>query len=312
MSHFRPARPRSFLAHHHHYLPPQLHNYRDRLLTDEREWYAEDFIAGQIGRARRDVCREVKETTAFVALDYEAALLEATPASTTAATPVLAAAAAAAATADDDDDDDDDDMHPAVPQQEGHGFAIEVDYLIAAGGSVDRSGGSVTPGAARAASPVSPVSPTERSSGAASAAASGVTVQVGSERFRCAEILFSPSVGGMECSGVHEAVCESIGACDDELKEDLYSAIVVCGGNTLFPGFAERLLKEIKGLAGDEWAGVVDVRAPVSRAHSVWIGGSMLASTLSLGSMGGEEENAWITADEYADSGPGVVMMKCF
>ena len=287
----------------------QLH--RDRLLTDEREWYAEDFIADQIGRARRDVCREVKETTAFVALDYEAALLEATSASATAATPPGLVAAAAA---DDDDDavaaaaDAADDMHPAVPQQEGHGLATEVDFLIAAGGSVGRSGrsgGSVTPGAARAASPP----PMEGSSGAASAAASGVTVQVGSERFRCAEILFSPSVGGLECSGVHEAVCESIGACDDELKEDLYSAIVVCGGNTLFPGFAQRLVKEIKGLAGDEWAGAVDVRAPASRAHSVWIGGSMLASTLS---MGGEEENAWITADEYAESGPGVVMMKCF
>ena len=50
----------------------------------------------------------------------------------------------------------------------------------------------------------------------------------------------------------------------------------------------------------------VKVIAPPGRKHSVWIGGSILASSLSTFQWG------WITKEEYDEQGPTLVHRKCF
>ena len=91
--------------------------------------------------------------------------------------------------------------------------------------------------------------------------------------------------------------------CDIDIRKDLYSNIVLSGGNTMFPGYADRMHKEIVALAPVTMG--IKVIAPPERKYSVWIGGSILASLTTFSSM-------WITKDEYDESGPSIVHRKCF
>ncbi len=55
----------------------------------------------------------------------------------------------------------------------------------------------------------------------------GQVITVGSQRFRAAEAMFQPSMLGLETSGVHECLYNSIHKCDFGLRRELYGNIVV-------------------------------------------------------------------------------------
>ena len=130
----------------------------------------------------------------------------------------------------------------------------------------------------------------------------GQVITIGNERFRCPEALFQPSVLERTHSpGVHKMAYTSIMKCDVDIRKDLYANVVLSGGNTMFPGFAERMSKEITALAPASMK--VKIIAP--RAYSAWIGGSMLSSTPTF-------KNMWISKQEYDESGPSIVHRKCF
>ncbi|KAK4405084.1 actin [Sesamum angolense] len=98
----------------------------------------------------------------------------------------------------------------------------------------------------------------------------GQVITIGSERFRCAEVLFEPSFLGMELPGVHKTIYSSIMKSDVDIRKDLYSNIVLSGGSTMFPGIADRVGKEINALAPTSMK--IKVVAPPERKYSVWIG----------------------------------------
>jgi len=131
----------------------------------------------------------------------------------------------------------------------------------------------------------------------------GNVITVGNERFRCAEVLFQPSLIGKEASGAHDTMFQTIMKCDVDIRKDLYANIVLSGGTTMFPGIAERLTKEITALAPATMK--IKVVAPPERKYSVWIGGSILSSLSTFQAM-------WITKGEYDESGPSIVHRKCF
>ncbi len=56
------------------------------------------------------------------------------------------------------------------------------------------------------------------------------------EAHRAPEILFNPSLVGLEYSGVHECLHNAIMRSDLDLRKTLYSQIVVAGGTTLMRG----------------------------------------------------------------------------
>ncbi|KOM54007.1 hypothetical protein LR48_Vigan09g266600 [Vigna angularis] len=131
----------------------------------------------------------------------------------------------------------------------------------------------------------------------------GQVITIGSERFRCPEVLFQPSLIGMEATGIHETTYSSIMKCDVDIRKDLYGNIVLSGGSTMFPGIADRMSKEISALAPSSMK--IKVVAPPERKYSVWIGGSILASLSTFQQM-------WISKGEYDESGPAIVHRKCF
>lgn len=131
----------------------------------------------------------------------------------------------------------------------------------------------------------------------------GQVITIGNELFRTPETMFMPSFLGLEVSGIHETTYSSIMKCDIDIRKDLYANLVLSGGSTMFPGFADRMQKEIRNLAPSAIA--VKVIAPPERKYSVWIGGSILASLSAFQSM-------WISKQEYDESGPSIVHRKCF
>ncbi|CAA6666366.1 unnamed protein product [Spirodela intermedia] len=106
----------------------------------------------------------------------------------------------------------------------------------------------------------------------------GQVITIGAERFRCPEVLFQPSMIGMEAAGIHETTYNSIMKCDVDIRKDLYGNIVLSGGSTMFPGIADRMSKEITALA---------------------------PSSMKIKVM-------WISKSEYDESGPSIVHRKCF
>ncbi|KAH0902251.1 hypothetical protein HID58_041754 [Brassica napus] len=131
----------------------------------------------------------------------------------------------------------------------------------------------------------------------------GQVITIGAERFRCPEVLYQPSMIGMENPCIHETTYNSIMKCDVDIRKDLYSNIVLSGGTTMFPGIADRMSKEITALAPSSMK--IKVVAPPERKYSVWIGGSILASLSTFQQM-------WIAKAEYDESGPSIVHRKCF
>jgi len=130
----------------------------------------------------------------------------------------------------------------------------------------------------------------------------GQVIQVSTERFRCPEVLFQPSLIGKEDEGVHVLTYNSIMKCDIDIRKDLYGNVVMSGGSTMFPGIAERMSKEIVAKAPTSMT--VKIVAPPERKYSVWIGGSILASLSTF-------EDMWVTKEEYDESGPSIVHRKC-
>jgi len=131
----------------------------------------------------------------------------------------------------------------------------------------------------------------------------GQVITIGNERFRAAEVLFQPSLIGMEQAGIHTLTYDSIMKCDVDIRKELYNNVVLSGGTTMFPGIAERLHKELTALAPPTIK--VKVVAPPERKYSVWIGGSILSSLSTFQQM-------WFSKEEYDESGPSIVHRKCF
>merc|ERR1712144_57871 len=100
----------------------------------------------------------------------------------------------------------------------------------------------------------------------------GQVITIGNERFRCPEVLFKPSMIGLEQEGIHKLCFKSIMKCDVDIRKDLYNNVVLSGGSTMFKGIDDR-------------------------KYSVWIGGSILSSLSTF-------EEMWITKNEYDEAGP--------
>lgn len=131
----------------------------------------------------------------------------------------------------------------------------------------------------------------------------GSIVEVGPERFRAPEILFDPSIVGLEDVGIQQQVVNSIQKCDVDMRSTLYSNLILSGGSTMFPNFAERLLSEVHSLLPK--ATKVRIYAQPDRNLSTWAGGSILGALTTF-------KNMWVSHKEYEEDGVNVVHRKMF
>jgi centractin len=122
----------------------------------------------------------------------------------------------------------------------------------------------------------------------------GREIKVGPERFRAPELLFAPETIGLEYRGVHRCLTDSVFRADLDLRRTLFRQIVLAGGSTLFPGFGDRLLNEVRRLAPKDVK--IRISASPERQFAAWTGGSILASLASFKSM-------WLRREEYDERG---------
>ena len=131
----------------------------------------------------------------------------------------------------------------------------------------------------------------------------GNEITVGNECFQVPEVMFKPHLIGSDSKGIHELMFRSIQKSSIDIQKDLYSNILLAGGNTMCSGLPERLQQEINSVAPGSTE--VKIKAPSERAFSTWIGGSILMSLSTYHQM-------WITREEYSDYGPSIVHSKCY
>merc|ERR1719229_1607086 len=131
----------------------------------------------------------------------------------------------------------------------------------------------------------------------------GSTLEIGQPRFRAPEVLFKPDLIGEEYEGLHECLVFSVQKSDMDLRKVLFQNIVLSGGSTLFKGFGDRLLSEVKKLAPKDIK--IRISAPQERLYSTWIGGSILASPDTFKKM-------WVSKREYDEEGHRAIHRKTF
>jgi actin-related protein len=134
----------------------------------------------------------------------------------------------------------------------------------------------------------------------------GRMITLGSERVRCPEALFQPHLLGLECPGITEAAFQSVMHSEIDLRKTFFSHVLLTGGSTLFPGIEERFKNDLTQFISTTTTirnSDVHVRAPEDRRHTVWIGGSILATLKAFQSM-------WVTKQMYEEHGSRVVH-KC-
>lgn len=141
----------------------------------------------------------------------------------------------------------------------------------------------------------------------------GKVIELGNERFKIPELLFNNSAplpnGTVGFCGLHQMVNDSITRCEMDIRKELYGNVVVTGGNTLFPGFTDRLTRRLTDIASVSSRQNMKVKliasnSSIERRFGSWIGGSILAS---LGSF----QQMWMSKQEYAEHGAGIVERKC-
>lgn len=104
---------------------------------------------------------------------------------------------------------------------------------------------------------------------------SGNRLTIGPERYQGTEVLFDPSLGGNQSSGLSNSISVSIGRCDAFLRRDLLNNVVISGGSTMFPGMAERIEHDVSEAS----QALAKVIAAPERKNGAWVGGSIFAST---------------------------------
>jgi len=126
----------------------------------------------------------------------------------------------------------------------------------------------------------------------------GQAVQLSNERYQAPNVLFDPFSLGSEEPGVADVLVNSIMKSDLDLRSKLFSQIVLAGGSTLFPGFGDRMLYEVRSRSPAHTR--IRISVPPERLHSTYVGGSILASLATFKAM-------WVSRAEYEEHGSAVL-----
>jgi actin-like protein 6A len=133
----------------------------------------------------------------------------------------------------------------------------------------------------------------------------GKTVDLADEKYAILDKLFQPSKESTGFNGYQQMIVDSINRSDLDIRKELYSNILLCGGNTLFTGFPERLQKQLfTSSSQNVKIKVITLPTLSERKFSSWIGGSILSSL-------GTFHQLWLSKQEYEEHGAMIIERKC-
>ena len=116
------------------------------------------------------------------------------------------------------------------------------------------------------------------------------------ERIRVPEVVFQPSIGGVDQAGIVEIVEDIVmqRLSGNSARDDILKDIFVTGGYALFQGFEDRLRNELRAvLPTDVQIGVRKAKDPILDA---WKGAARWAQT-------SESRHAFVSRDEWLEKG---------
>ncbi|KAE9046462.1 hypothetical protein PR003_g1862 [Phytophthora rubi] len=139
----------------------------------------------------------------------------------------------------------------------------------------------------------------------------GQVIVLSKERYEVPEFLLHPkNFGGavlkneqhaaaaakVVAKGLHRMLYDAVQLCDADLRRDMLTNIILCGGGSLTPGMTERLHMELTRMVPSTFKLRFTTVTKIERQFSVFIGGSILAS---LGSF----QQLWVSKREYDEVG---------
>jgi len=115
------------------------------------------------------------------------------------------------------------------------------------------------------------------------------------------ELLFQTSLfeDTKECDSVQEITYHALSQCEDSIQDTLCKNIVLSGGNTLFPGYADRLKNELIAMGSNVSGEIVSAQ----NSYSTWIGGCVLCNMP-------EFKQQWVKKEEYEEHGPSILLRQ--
>ncbi|KAF7343636.1 Actin, cytoplasmic-like protein [Mycena sanguinolenta] len=95
-------------------------------------------------------------------------------------------------------------------------------------------------------------------------------------RFRALEVPFKTSLLGVNTSGIHELILNSVMKCDLDIRQQLFTDVVLSGGATFFSRTSERMFNELRTMLPPD--------SKSDRQYAVWIDGSRFLRSTTCGS----------------------------
>lgn len=117
------------------------------------------------------------------------------------------------------------------------------------------------------------------------------------ERYSVPECMFTPSLYGLQCPGVHEMVYNCGMAMDYEVRKDMFNNIIISGGCSKIAGVKKRIKDSLS-----QWGIDGKVIEPQEEYQS-WIGASILSSLSTF-------EDQWLFKYEWEDEGDAIIRKK--
>lgn len=116
------------------------------------------------------------------------------------------------------------------------------------------------------------------------------------ERIRVPEVVFKPSIAGVDQAGLIEIAADIINQrfSSEDDRARLLKDVFLTGGNTLFQGFEERFRNELRGVLSVDAA--LNVRKAADPVLDAWKGAAQWAS-------GGDFGRSSVSRQEYMEKG---------
>merc|ERR1739838_160485 len=142
----------------------------------------------------------------------------------------------------------------------------------------------------------------------------GQEITIENERFRCPEGLFNPKMmGKKDVDPLPKSIYNSINACEQDVRRDLYANIVLSGGTSAFDGLPDRLDREIEnqakhlqkksGTAKDMVKVMSGKELGIDCRVVAWQGAAIIAGSNT-------QRDKWMDKAEYADRGAEYINTK--
>lgn len=127
----------------------------------------------------------------------------------------------------------------------------------------------------------------------------GTDLRLGDEKNLAPEILFNPSIHGMEYLAFHEMIAYSVNKVDIDLRANLYGSVLLTGGNTCIKALPEKTHAEIKKISKLK----VVLHIPSNPQYTCWTGGNIISTLDAFKKM-------CVTKNEYSTEGNRCLHMK--